>query len=320
MPDPQRLSGLRQEAYEHPGDAAALRVLTKTAGLDILVRKLNSWGFERLLRVQLTGSHLRVTPNSFPDLHALLMTACETLDFSRPPDLYIGGSEELQTFTAGVEDPLILLHSGSVESLTPEELLFVISHQIGHIRSKHLLYYQIAEFLPLVAEIVGTATLGIGELLGAGLEIALLQWKRMSKLTADRAGLLGCQDLDVALRTLMKLAGLPHKYFQTAKTQDFIQQAKEFKAMDADKLSLLAKWLSTMGRDHPWTVMRAHQLLQWVERGDYAEVLKAPGRIQIPLPPGVVGYCVSCGFGLRAGDVYCPVCGHRVAQASAANQ
>jgi len=38
----------------------------------------------------------------------------------------------------------------------------------------------------------------------------------------------------------------------------------------------LKKWLSTMGATHPWTVMRAKQLLQWVESGSYDQVLRAP--------------------------------------------
>src|SRR5205823_12656453 len=54
-------SKLPPQVYEHPSDTSTLDSLQHTAGLDTLVRKLNSWGFERLLRVQLTGSYLRAT-------------------------------------------------------------------------------------------------------------------------------------------------------------------------------------------------------------------------------------------------------------------
>jgi len=316
----QKLSGLRPQAYEHPSDAAALNVLTKTAGVDTVVRKLYAWGFERLLRVGLTGSYLRVTPDNFPDLYEILVTACDTLDLPMKPDLYIGGGAELNAFTAGVERPLIMVYSGAVEALTREELLFMIAHEVGHIKSAHVLYYQIAEFLPVIGEIVGTATFGIGELLSSGMQVALLRWKRMSELTADRAGLLACQDADVALRTLMKLAGLPHKYFETANTEDFIAQAREFQAMDADKLSMLAKWLSTMGATHPWTVMRAQELLQWIDSKGYEEVLKAPQRVNVQLPTGVSSYCPQCGYALAGAEKFCPGCGRNTAEAQAAAQ
>lgn len=318
MASPQKLAGLRPQAYEHPSDAAALNLLTKTAGLETVVRKLYAWGFERLLRVELTGSYLRVTPDNFPDLHELLLAACDTLDVPLKPDLYVGGSSELNAFTAGVERPLIMLYSGAVEALNREELLFVIAHEVGHIKSGHVLYYQIAEFLPVIGEIVGSATLGIGELLSAGMQLALIRWKRMSELTADRAGLLACQDADVALRALMKLAGLPQKYFATANTEDFIAQAREFQAMDADKLSILAKWLSTMGKTHPWTVMRAQELLQWIDGHGYEDVLKAPQRVAVSLPAGVSSYCPQCGYPLRGAEAFCPGCGRSTAPAQAA--
>jgi len=314
MASPKKLSGLRPQAYEHPSDKAALDALTQVKGFDMVVRKLNAWSFDRLLRVQLTGSFLKVTPDSFADLHDLLVLACETLAMPSVPDLYVGGGQ-LNAFTACVENPLILLYSGAVDTLSEEELLFVIAHEVGHIKSGHVLYYQMAEFIPVIAEIIGSATFGLGELLSAPLQLALMHWQRMSEFTADRAGLLACQNADVALRALMKLAGLPHKYFSSINTQDFIAQAKAFTAMEAEKLNLLAKWLSTIGQTHPWTVMRAQNLLQWVEGGEYQRVLEAPQVIPNQLPAGVSGFCDQCGLPLAGQEMFCPRCGRPQARA-----
>jgi Zn-dependent protease with chaperone function len=315
---PKTLTGLRPQAYEHPSDTATLNALTRTAGLDTLVRKLNSWGFERLLRVQLTGSYLRATPDSMSDLYEWLVTARERLDVPMLPDLYVAGSGELNAITAGVDRPLILLYSGAVEQLTPYEVQFVIAHELGHIKSGHVLYYQIAEFLPVIAGVIGTVTLGIGDLLSTGLQVALLHWKRMSEFTADRAGLLACQDADVAMRTLMKLAGLPPRYYKSINTEDFLRQAREFEAMDTETLNKIAKWFSTMGATHPWTVMRAQQLLLWVDRGGYEEVLKAPQRIAVKLPEGVQGYCQQCGWPYRVAQAFCSGCGGAITKTATA--
>lgn len=317
MASVQKLTGLRPQAYEHPSDTAALNALTSVKGLDLLVRKLNSWSFDRMLRVQLTGSFLKVTADSFSDLNDLLVKACDTLDLPAVPDLYVG-SGPINAFTACVDQPLIMLTAGAVDALTPEELLFVIAHEVGHIKSGHVLYYQIAEFIPLVGEIVGAATLGFGEWLSAPLQLALMHWQRMSEFTADRAGLLGCQDAEVALRTMMKLAGLPKKYFPAINTQDFIKQARDFTAMETEKLNLIAKWLSTMGATHPWTVMRAQHLLQWIDSGEYGAVLKAPQRLPFRAPSGIIGYCDQCGRPLTGQEVFCSTCGRPLAQANAA--
>ena len=317
----RQLTGLRPQTYEHPLDAQALNALQKTSGLETVVRKCNEWGFERLLRVQLTGSHLRVTPDSVPDVHEKLLAACAILDLPTVPDLYIAGGGDLNAFTAGVERPLIVLNSGLVDCLTDDELLFVIAHEVGHIKSGHVLYYQIAEFLPVIGAIVGSATFGLGELFSAGIQIALLNWKRMSEFTADRAGLLGCQDANVPITAMIKIAGMPQKYYGAINPEDFIAQAREFKAFDTDKLNWFVKALSTAGQTHPWTVMRATQFLAWVDSGEYETVVNG----QHALPPGIGGspapagsvFCTQCGRGLMPEARFCPGCGVAVSRPAA---
>ena len=66
------LLGLKPQTYEHPLDRKTLDSLQKTGGLETLVRKVNEWGLERMLQVQLSGSHLKATEDSLPELAGLL--------------------------------------------------------------------------------------------------------------------------------------------------------------------------------------------------------------------------------------------------------
>src|SRR5262245_44725924 len=98
----RKLPGLRPQAYEHPLDARTLNALQNTRGLDTLVRKCNEWGLERLLRVQLTGSHLRVNADTFPGIFDQVRAACDILDLPKVPDVYIASGGDINAFTAGV--------------------------------------------------------------------------------------------------------------------------------------------------------------------------------------------------------------------------
>lgn len=308
----RRLTGLRPQAYEHPLDARTLNALQNTKGLETLVRKCNEWGLERLLRVQLTGSYLRVNADNFSDIYEKVRAACDILDLPKIPDVYIAAGGDINAFTAGVERTLIVLNSGAIDLLTEDELFFVIAHEVGHIKSGHVLYYQIAEFLPVIGDIIGSATFGVGDILSTGLQIALLKWKRMSELTADRAGLLACQDVTPAISAMIKIAGLPHKFYDSINTEDFIAQAREFEALDAEKLNMLAKWLSGIEQTHPWTVMRANQFLAWIDSGDYQNVLSGRHDV-LPSPAaGAKSFCVQCGQPLRGEEAFCPGCGFRL--------
>jgi Zn-dependent protease with chaperone function len=304
------LLGLKPQSYEHSLDRQALDALEKTGGLKTLVSKVNEWGLERMLQVQLTGSHWHVTADTDPALHALLVDAARCIDLPLLPQLYVAAAGELNAFTSGVKAPIVVLSTEAVDAFTPEELQFVIGHELGHVKSAHVLYYQIAEFVPVFGEILGGVTLGLGELAGAGLQMALLNWRRMSELTADRAGLLACQDANVALSVLMKMAGLPKSRYASANTEDFIAQARAFEAMDKEALNWIARRLSAMGASHPWTVLRARELLGWIDDGSYDKVLRADHGAA--LPTAGAAFCSGCGAKLGGGDLFCPGCGTKL--------
>jgi len=301
------LRGLRPQSYEHPSDKKTLDVLQSQSGLETLIRKFNEYGVDRLLRVQLMGSYLRATEDSFPELYRAVQEGCQILDVPKRPAVYIqpGG---LNAFTAGVDQPILVFNAGLVDAMTEDELRFVVGHELGHIKSGHVLYYQVAMLLPVVAEVVGAATLGMGSLVSFPLEVALVRWQRMSELTADRAGLLACQDINAATTALIKLAGLPTRFFDRVNPEDFLAQAREFESYDSDRLDWLAKILSGVGQSHPWTVMRASELLRWVDSRRYEQLLADPADGKALEAPKK--FCTKCGA--PAAGTFCSVCGTRL--------
>ena len=275
--DKKILSGLDPQEYEHHFDRETRDLLEDTAGLDMIITQISKIAIERILKIKYTGSYLKVNSKNFPTLYSVLEEACNILAISKIPDLYVIWSYDVNAMTAGIENPILVVNSGCIDLLSPEELLFVIGHELGHIKSQHVLYTQIISLMPLFTRVLGNLTLGIGSTVATGLEIALLNWQRMAELTADRAGLLVCQDINTATTALIKMAGLPLKYFNSAMVEDFIAQAKEFETYEYDTLDLVAKVVSIMGRTHPWTVMRAAELFKWVESGDYQNILDNSG-------------------------------------------
>src|SRR3954466_15004018 len=118
------LRGLRPQSYEHPSDKKTLDVLQSQSGLETLIRKFNEYGVDRLLRVQLMGSYLRATEDSFSELDRAVQEGCQILDVPKRPAVYIqpGG---LNAFTAGVDQPILVFNAGLVDAMTEDELRFV---------------------------------------------------------------------------------------------------------------------------------------------------------------------------------------------------
>ncbi len=268
------LSGLRSTVYEHPFDRSALESLEKMPGVSMVLTKINEKGIDRLLRLQCTGSDIRVNADNFSELYQIFVETCHILDVAPLPELYlIYGTGHIETYTIGVDKPIVMINIDGMEKLSAEELVYVFGHEIAHIKSQHLLYHQTAIVLPAMKDVLNSTTLGLGGLATSGVALALYNWVMMAKFTADRAALLACQDMDVAIAALIKLAGLPGQYLSPKVIESFKAQALEFETQSITKLDKLTKTLSFMEYRYPWAVMRASELLRWVESGGYDAVM-----------------------------------------------
>jgi hypothetical protein len=319
----KRIPGLHPAEYEHPFDKAALDALEKTRGLELVVRKFHEYGIERVLRIRYTGSNLRVTPGSVPELWDAMEECCQVLDLRDQPELYVQPGDQLQGASVGVGKPLVVVTSACVEALTPAELRFILGREVGHIKSQHSLYHDLGSVLPIIADLLGSATMGVGTLLGMGLQAALLKWIRMSDYTADRAGLLACQDIPAATSALAKVAGLPPKLYDAFEGREFIAQARDFESFDGT-YDRLVKFATLFWDERPsWAVVRAHEFLKWVDSGQYHDVLGRKTRLHAPLPPlpqptaafpSAVSFCPQCGNRIEGAPAYCWRCGTRLEQ------
>lgn len=262
------LTGLDSSQYEHPFDKKALNALKKTPGVDLVGNFITKNTVEKIYNVQYTGSHLRVTKENYPKIYEYLEYACQILNMPKVPELYIEWGYSVNAMTVGSENPIIVLNSGLIDLCDDDEIMFIIGHECGHIKSNHMLYHMMAQVFNLCID-----QIPFGNLASAPLQYALYYWNRMSEFTADRAGLLCCQNRDAAIRAFMKMAGIPIKEYSEMDTDAFIQQAANFKKLDYDGMSHLIKFISILDESHPWTVMRASELLGWINGGEYDRLI-----------------------------------------------
>ena len=293
----QKLINLKSSEYEHPFDKAALDKLRSLKGFDTVVNFVLNWATIKWRIVELCGSNFHVTKESCPELYTLVQQTIETLDIDRMPQIYSQWSYNVNAYTTGYKnDTILVLYTGAVDLMSDAELTFITGHEAGHIKSGHVLYHVMVRFF---ANIVSQSVLA-GSLLGP-IQIALQYWNRMSEFTADRAGLLACQDLDAALSATMKMAGIPKRYFNTADPHIFAKQAEEFMSQYGDTANTIIRNISILDDSHPWTVMRAYELIKWVENGEYQKLLDSHLGKQCPM----------CGHFVESDAAVCPICGYK---------
>lgn len=264
----KNLTGLEHSNYEHPFDRKALNTLEHTPGLKLVGDFINRHVYERIYTIEYTGSNLKMTKESYPKVYEYLEYACKILDIKQIPDLYSQWSYNINAFTVGSEHPIIVLNSGVLDLCDDDEIMFIIGHECGHIKSNHMLYHMMAQIINGIID-----QIPFGNIAAAPLQFALYYWDRMSEFTADRAGLLCCQNKDAAIRSFMKMSGMPQSQFCNMNTDAFIRQAADFKELDYEALNRAVKFISIMDESHPWSVMRAAELLKWMKEGEYDKII-----------------------------------------------
>ncbi|MEA5574959.1 hypothetical protein [Anabaena sp. UHCC 0451] len=130
--------------------------------------------------------------------------------------------------------------------------------------------------------LLSSTTLGLGGLVASGFELGLYNWVMMAKLTADRAGLLACQNINIATTALMKLAGLPEEYLTDNVIDDFLMQSREFTSSNLDSLDKVTKILSYSEARLSWIIMRTGELLKWYDSGEYDNLIQGNGNLETP--------------------------------------
>src|SRR6185312_7183513 len=228
-------------------------------------------GGERGIRLLFQGNAVRVGPTQFPKLWQLHTEVTTTFDCPKVPELYVSQTPFFNAGAYGIDQPFIVLHSAAIELLDDDELRVLLSHELGHVISGHALYRTIAAILALISlgalpTLAGLAVLPI--------RLAFLEWSRKSELSADRAGLLGAQDIVAAQRVDMKMAGggRGEAFAGQLNVDAFMQQAHDY-AASGEGLDLVYKLLSTLALTHPMHTVRAAELQQWVASGEYDRIL-----------------------------------------------
>lgn len=305
----KRLNNLEACFYEHAEDRAALNKLNGNKALENVIKLYSKYRIEKLITINYTGSNIKVTKDNIPYLHNALIEACEVLDIAEIPELYIEQGF-VNAVTIGSDKPIVVISNACLSMLTHDELMFIIGHELGHIKSQHILYHTIGNFLPGIAEYIGNFTLGVGNLISSGLSLVLENWHRKSEFTADRAGLLVCQNFESVVSTMCKLAGFPPKFYNKIDVEDFLDQAQSFCDMDKNSIDKAIKYISAASSTHPWTVMRAYELDKWVKSGGYDRVLERYSEENMQSLNSK--RCFNCGNEYEENVNFCRKCGYRL--------
>ncbi len=219
-------SGDGPAPYAHPTDSKVIQILSGTGWRFYVDDLINAF-----IKV-FSGTFLRdsvwVSPTQFPEIHQLLASCAERLHIAIPRLMLGSDAGELIAFTTGTDrDCFVYASALMVREYSADEMMFVLGHECGHIHNHHVTYDSLATILyhSMLGKLLRVPTLPV--LLAA--QVPLMGWVRRAEITADRAGLLCCRDIDVARNALIKLRLGFDSFAKQVNIDEFLKQEQELR-------------------------------------------------------------------------------------------
>ncbi len=193
----------------------------------------------RQVRDALYKSGLLITKHITPSLDCSLRRVFDCLELPyQCAEAFVYSSPDIQAecFASSVHECTIRFSSSLINLLSEEELTFVAGHELGHFLLEH----------------------GIARGESSTNSVEYFVQQRAQEISADRIGLLACENIQVAIRALMKIiSGLGDSHLRFNVGQ-FISQ--------------LSHVQTSAGNDnlidtHPSIIVRSRSLL-WFSMGD----------------------------------------------------
>jgi len=140
---------------------------------------------------------------SYPTCYQVYSHCCETLQIRRSPKVYITTAlPNINALSLEVnQQQLILLSQQSTVQLSPNELAFMLGHELGHHQQGNLVCHTVnglLESLQNKADVIGPLILDT-------IDVPLKHWCRQTEFNADRAGYLCCPNMEVIRNLFLRL-------------------------------------------------------------------------------------------------------------------
>jgi len=196
-------------------------------------------------RRQLLATSLRLARGMAPLVDQVMDTCRERLEMDAPLETFVYPDADFNAAAVRPEGGrmFVLVSSALLDNFEPDELAFVVGHELGHHLFGHL-------------SIPVSAVLEAREHLDPGTLLKLFSWKRYAEISSDRAGLVCAGGLEPCLCALFKVASGLRGHRVKVDLEPVLRQLADLQE-EARRLArsdepVRADWFST----HPFSPMR----------------------------------------------------------------
>ena len=258
---PEKLNNLVMDDFIHPDDLSAVKALKKVPGAEKIVSFMEDRNNQMIVRMSTLGNCIKLTGQNFPRVYGIVKDVCEIMGYENMPEVYTRRGYEPDVIPSGVDKPVVVIPNYAIKNFGDDLLYFAVGRAVTRLKSGHLKFYAAAQIMVSVT--------GFFPVISDAVILPLANWMRKSELTADRGGLLVCQNYTAAMKFLMYKAGMPVKDSQNINIPEYIEACKS-----ENKIANAGKGMKTLRNCTGWANDRIIELFTWHAKGQYDDLLE----------------------------------------------
>ena len=255
----------KYQDFIHPSDRKALDALKAVPFFDAVVKKFMSLVGEKMFKIQNTSSFLQLGPDQLPEIYSILVKICKKLNIHPIPDLFLALDRSPNAYTYGDTDIFIVINSGLLETLTPQQIETVIAHECGHILCHHTLYTTMGNYIMTAAEFFVNGV--ISNAVVSSLQYAFAYWMRCSEFSADRVSAYYHGSAEPVIDVMLALSGGTSNLNLNLNREAFFRQAQNYKMLvDNSVYNKVLEFIQYGKIDHPLNAYRAYEINEFYKK------------------------------------------------------
>ncbi|MEM1436981.1 MAG: M48 family metalloprotease [Pseudomonadota bacterium] len=199
------------DAFVWQMDAQAMQVLNNSGPIASAAHSIAERYGRPVFEAATNG--IRLSERQMPEIFDMAVRAARLLSLPHLPEVYISGQRMWDVYSLGGYSGSFISIGSVLINFKPQDLLFLIAREMGHVRAGHAYWSTAMQFLMGQSRGQGTILgegvfqfLNPGKLIESAIEAPMMRWARHSQITADRAATLVTGDLDCARRVLTQWA------------------------------------------------------------------------------------------------------------------
>ncbi len=199
------------EAFMWQMDAQAMAVLNGLGPLSSAAHNIAEKYGRPVFEAATNG--IRLSEQQMPELVETAKKAARLMALSHLPEIYVSGQRMWDVYSLGGFSGSFISIGSVLVNFKPDDLLFLIAREMGHVRAGHVYWNTAMQFLTgkggRQPTILGEGVLQFlnpSKLVESAIDAPMMRWARHSEITADRAATLVTGDLDCARSVLTQWA------------------------------------------------------------------------------------------------------------------